>query len=701
MYDTSDLSQNEDLLNRIVDKLKPQLSSLDKYPDPNGIYSTLCPFHGGKQNGFFFFNKSEYNCTFCGVHGNIDQLAEELGIGEKNIIEINGKGGVTRASYAEAHDFSNDYLKSLQISDRNFNNTPRLIIPYFDSSGNIPAVRYQFSLQGTPQYSWKKGSHVIPYGIWKQKELLQSCKTKWGYSNIIFLVPNESDTQTLWLYDFPALGIPNGDIWKTDWKKFTDNCSVYFLQNSDNQDQTINRIAKDIPEIYVAKLPANRNSINDCHIHGDDVTELIKKFIKEAIPHKEILQKRNAEESKQLFQASESIIQNDVLNEVTRFCSENFIVGEDSNIKLTYLVLTSRVLARPISLAIKGPSSSGKSYILEVVLKLFPESAYYALSSMSEKALIYSEESFIHRFLIIFEASGCNSDFLSYVIRSLLSEGCIRYITVETTDNGIKPRVITQEGPTGFITTTTAHRLHPENETRMFSIDIKDDSKQTKNILYEIAEIAQGINRITRSPAEFIAFQTWIEKYGCHDVVIPFAKELAELTHTNAVRMRRDFTAVINLIKTVAILYQNKREKDDNGRIIAIISDYKVVYDLVSEIINEGVEKSVSHAIRETVEAVKRLLPDSSNDDFEDDDENPKKSKKPEYVDLPSIAEELHLDRSSISRRVYKAIDLEFLVNLETRKGQRAKIVLGRPMPEDRSVLPTPEQLKNKLESFS
>jgi hypothetical protein len=46
---------------------------------------------------------------------------------------------------------------------------------------------------------------------------------------------------------------------------------------------------------------------------------------------------------------------------------------------------------------------------------------------MSEKALAYSDEDFRHRFIVIYEAAGLASDFGSYLIRSLLSEGRIDY----------------------------------------------------------------------------------------------------------------------------------------------------------------------------------------------------------------------------------------------------------------------------------
>ena len=111
----------------------------------------------------------------------------------------------------------------------------------------------------------------------------------------------------------------------------------------------------------------------------------------------------------------------------------------------------------------KGPSPGGKSFVVETTLKLFPPAAFYSLTAMSDRALAYSNEPLQHRHLVIYEAAGMASDFAT-MIRSLLSEGRLRYETVEKAKDGLVPRLIEREGPTGLIVTTTSLRLHPENE---------------------------------------------------------------------------------------------------------------------------------------------------------------------------------------------------------------------------------------------
>jgi hypothetical protein len=49
--------------------------------------------------------------------------------------------------------------------------------------------------------------------------------------------------------------------------------------------------------------------------------------------------------------------------------------------------------------------------------------------------------------------------------------------------------------------------------------------------------------------------------------------------------------------------------------------------------------------------------------------------------------------RRNTSRRLRDATDRGYLVNLETRRGPPARIVLGDPMPEMVKLLPEPGEL--------
>jgi hypothetical protein len=294
---------------------------------------------------------------------------------------------------------------------------------------------------------------------------------------------------------------------------------------------------------------------------------------------------------------------------------------------------------------------------------------------MSDRALAYSNEPLSHRFLIIYEATGLSSDLASYLVRSLLSEGRIRYETVEKTSEGMQPILIEREGPTGLIITTTRIRLHPENETRLISITMSDTPEQTRAVLQYLAN-EEDVPDLTT----WQALQTWLTA-GEHKVVIPYATALADMVPPVAVRLRRDFSGVLSLIKANALLHRASRERDKLGRIIASLGDYAVVRELASEFISENVGLLVGKTVREAVEAVEELKVWNKDGD----------------ITVKMVAKELDLDKSAASRRVRKALDHGYLINKEERKGKALKLDLGDPLPEERNLLPPVEELEERL----
>jgi hypothetical protein len=349
------------------------------------------------------------------------------------------------------------------------------------------------------------------------------------------------------------------------------------------------------------------------------------------------------------------------------------LVGEDENALLIYLVATSRLLDNPVSAAVKGPSSGGKSWTVERVLEFFPQRAYHALSAMSERALVYSTEPLEHRMLVIYEAAGMNGEFASYLMRSLLSEGRVRYETVESTSGGLKPKLIEREGPTGLIVTTTQVQLHPENETRLLSLTVRDTPEQTRDVLLSLADEAD-VCEIDLAP--WLALQDWLAE-GERGVSIPFGKTLAKAIPPKVVRLRRDFRALLGLIRSHALLHQANRRRDDRGRVVATIEDYAVVRELVEEVFAAGIGATVKPETRETVQAVAALRPDHE-----------------EGVPLPALANRLGLDKSVVSRRWRVARDGGYLVNVEDKRGRPAQLVVGEPLPDDVTILPDPRDLE-------
>jgi hypothetical protein len=285
----------------------------------------------------------------------------------------------------------------------------------------------------------------------------------------------------------------------------------------------------------------------------------------------------------------------------------------------------------------------------------------------------------VHRILVLEEAAGLGDGISAYLMRSVISEGRLRHETVTNTAEGFKPLVLEREGPTGLLVTTTSVMLEPELETRMFSIPVTDTPAHTGAVLAAIAAGAAGQAQVAEvDPAPWHALQLWIEG-GAREAVVRFAGTLAAAIPPVAVRLRRDFVALLGLIQTHAILHQAQRERDDRGRVVAKLDDYAAIYELTADLVAAGVGASVSQTVRETVAAVAELTT----------------RQQPRIgVMLGRVAQHLDLDKSAASRRVAAAIKGGYLVNTEERKGRPACLELGEPLPGEQEVLPSPAVLQ-------
>lgn len=578
---------------------------------------------------------------------------------------------LTLLDYAGAKRLPVEFLKSLGVSEHHTAQGAYVRIPYTDEKGAIVATRLRHALEGAARFSWKSGDKPQTYG---QARLADA-----RAQGFIVLVEGESDAQTLWLNAIPALGLPG-----TGWTEKRDAAlldgieTIYVVREPDQGGEAMMRwIARSAikPRVRIMSLHPHKDaSALYLSAASEAFAPALKAAIAASVPFAEIEEgRRAAAAAEALGHARELANDPDILGRLAMSLKRLGVVGEIRNAKLIYLALTSRVLERPVSLAIKGVSSGGKSFVLDRVLDHFPEQASLRMSGMSPSVLLYDERDYAHRHLVIAEAAGAEGEKQDYLIRTLLSEGRIEWQTVDKSMAGLAPRTIEKEGPTGLILTTTKLSLHPENETRLFSLTADDTPQQTRRILMALAETRER----AAVDAAWLALQTWIGA-GAVGVAVPFADALARLSSSSAVRMRRDFAGVLALVKAHAILHQMNRARDEEGRIVATQGDYAAVHALIADLVAEGLQAGVSTAMRETVDAVAALAGETG-------------------VSLKAIAAKLRVDRPTASRRCAAAARAGYIVNHEEKRNQLARYRVAEAMPDDAASLPAPAALKEAM----
>lgn len=587
---------------------------------------------------------------------------------------VHTPAGLTLARYAEAKRLPVEFLRGLGLGDLYYVGAPAIRIPHRDESGAEAGMLFRVALDGPDRFKWRRGSRPTCYGL----ERLGDARA----SGRLVLVEGQSDAQTLWHAGEPALGLPSAAASRELLDELTASIAeipsiIAVREPGAGGDQFVARIA--------ASAIGNRVRVLSCAPFKDPSEMWIndpasfadrwRDAADRAVPIARLATRQVEERERQLWEKCGALaLDPHVLDRFAAAVERAGVVGEERAVKLVYLVVTSRLFAEPVSAVVKGPSSGGKSFTVAKTLEFFPPEAFYALSAMSDRALAYSDEPLKHRTFVLYEAAGLSSDMASYLMRSLLSEGRVRYETVEKTKDGLRSRFIEREGPTNLLLTTTAVRLHPENETRLISIPVTDTREQTAAV---IRRLATGS---TEYPADALeqwrAYQSWLA-CGERRVVVPYAPALAAAVPPVAVRLRRDFRALLNLVRAHALVHRMSRERDDLGRIVATLDDYAAVRSLVVDLVAEGVGASVSGTIRETVGALRAAIEAGERE-----------------LSVTALAKRIPLDRSSTQRRVGAAVEHGYLRNLEIRPRRAARLVLGEPLPDELTVLPSPESVR-------
>jgi len=381
-----------------------------------------------------------------------------------------GQPGLTLDRYATAKRLPIDFLKTCGLSELTYDHKPAVRIPYLGEDGEQTSVRFRIALDGD-RFRWKSGTKPCLYGLNRLSDARREGQ--------VVLVEGESDCHTLWFHGIPALGIPGAANWREerDARHLDGIETIYIIVEPDHGGDAVRRWLSRSTIRHRAKL-VSLPLKDPSALHLESPDEFLRRWqvaCLGAMPWTVVEATTSAEERSEAWEICSGLARKaKKLDEFASELSRVGVVGERRAGKLIYLAVTSRLLDRPVSVAVKGPSSGGKSFVVESTLKFFPPEAFYALTAMSDRALAYSSEPLKHRHLVIYEAAGMASDFATYLIRSLLSEGRLRYETVEKTKEGLVPRLIEREGPTGLIVTTTSLRLHPENETRMLSLTITE-----------------------------------------------------------------------------------------------------------------------------------------------------------------------------------------------------------------------------------
>jgi type II secretory pathway component PulJ len=146
------------------------------------------------------------------------------------------------------------------------------------------------------------------------------------------------------------------------------------------------------------------------------------------------------------------------------------------------------------------------------------------LQSVSDKALAYmGKDALKHKVLVIYELGGIGrpgSDALE-MVKQGMSEGCIRRQIAESTNKGVRPKLVEVDGPMNVGPTTTRVKTDYELNNRVFELTPDDSRYQTQQILEGV--FADDHPAVDLGPVQ--ALFIWLAGQD-NRVVLPFGPAL-------------------------------------------------------------------------------------------------------------------------------------------------------------------------------
>ena len=351
--------------------------------------------------------------------------------------------------------------------------------------------------------------------------------------------------------------------------------------------------------------------VNACDLEEEKAKELQKELIMlESILNEYISNKNENNMNEKVIltdeernKAIEWLKDKELLFKIKNCVRKLGVVGESKNILTGYIATVSRKRKKPISITVKGESSSGKNYLMERILKLVPKEDYQIITEATGQSFYYLDIDLRHKIIMIAEVEGIEK--ANYSIRSLQSEGKLSInVTVKNPTTGkmeVESKIV--EGPVMFIQTTTQPLIYADNETRNLSVFIDESEKQTERIYAEIASRYE-YEREKISDEKLVQLQNMQRVLNDFDeVIIPFGRQITKRFPLSYLRGRRDLEKVTEFIVSSALLHQYQREtKVIEGKtyLIASIADYYITKRLIAD----SLAKTMLELPKKTIEII-------------------------------------------------------------------------------------------------
>lgn len=317
------------------------------------------------------------------------------------------------------------------------------------------------------------------------------------------------------------------------------------------------------------------------------------------------------------IRAIRAVEKKDLLDGVKRTLDQ-FIVGEDENKILLYLLLLEKQ-----NIIVRGPPSSGKSTLVEAVLRLFPENEVEVVSGATRKFLRWMDKDYIPILYLketpkelLEEVKG---EGLAMDVKLAMSDKELRILMVDPTQKRTIEKKIKVDS---VVMTTTDIEIPSDIESRVWILTPDISSEQTKKVLLFKAH-QYSPNKVEVNERELERIRIFSKALRSHTkIVVPGSEHIAEafFEYAKYPRVRRDIEKLFLLIGAVAKVRGRIYELDGERFIVASPEDVKTAMDLSKNIVIAMISNidvftySIYRSFKEITDKVPNLTPEIVSD---------------------------------------------------------------------------------------
>jgi hypothetical protein len=357
------------------------------------------------------------------------------------------------------------------------------------------------------------------------------------------------------------------------------------------------------------------------------------------------------------------------------------VVGENDNLRLLLLTLTTRIFPQPVNVLVVGGTGQGKSFLTDAACATLPPCCHRRIVGASARALLFHPlaKGTVLQWLELPELGG--DTIAATILRSILwqapQEKATDYIFVEWTPKGARRRSVQMPRQVAMITTKVELPKDDQLLSRFLVMEVKESPDKRRAVLSALAASFNGVqsNPTDNALEPVRAFAEWLGRFKVR-VTIPYANVLADLFAELPASERdyRDFAILFNLVAACALWNLAKRPHAFDGdrlQVTADLADYATVYRLLLPIWGKPRLAALSETERRVAEALRESDPATAEE----------------------LATVVGITSTSI-RRILKALAEKGLAERGEKRGRSYAWRLIGDLDALTMTLPTPDQVR-------